>query len=112
MQYSIDFKQDADGRWTASIPDLAGVTSCGADRAEAQTKVQTLALNVLAERLEQSGAMSELLSVSFQAEKEFDLGVLLVHGIGSQRSGETLVRWGDVLLKTIRRATGNKVVTT
>src|SRR5262245_59327984 len=36
---------------------------------------------------------------------EFQLGVLLVHGIGIQRSGDTLVHWGDVLLKTIERAT-------
>ncbi len=36
--------------------------------------------------------------------KKFELGVLLVHGIGAQRSGDTLVRWGDTLLKTIERA--------
>jgi hypothetical protein len=36
---------------------------------------------------------------------KFQLGVLLVHGIGTQRPGDTLVRWGDVLLKTIERAT-------
>jgi hypothetical protein len=43
---------------------------------------------------------------------KFELGVLLVHGIGTQPSGDTLVRWGDVLLKTIRRASRNKVVVT
>ena len=37
--------------------------------------------------------------------REFQLGVLLVHGIGTQRAGDTLVHWGDVLLKTIVRAT-------
>jgi hypothetical protein len=41
--------------------------------------------------------------------REFQLGVLLVHGIGTQRPGDTLVRWGDVLLKTLRRATGGKL---
>ena len=41
--------------------------------------------------------------------KEYRLGVLLVHGIGTQPSGDTLVRWGDVLLKTIRRATRDRV---
>jgi hypothetical protein len=41
--------------------------------------------------------------------KEYDLGVLLVHGIGTQLCGETLVRWGDVLVKTIGRATRNRV---
>jgi len=46
------------------------------------------------------------------AAPEFQLGVLLVHGIGVKRSGDTLVRWGDVLLKTIGLATQPKVVTT
>jgi hypothetical protein len=41
--------------------------------------------------------------------QKFDLGVLMVHGIGTPPAGDTLVRWGDVLLKTIRRATQNKV---
>jgi hypothetical protein len=39
--------------------------------------------------------------------KEFDLGILFVHGIGSQPPRETLVRWGDTLLKVIARATEN-----
>ena len=38
-------------------------------------------------------------------EKEFRLGVLFVHGIGTQPQRDTLVRWGDVLLKVIGRAT-------
>jgi hypothetical protein len=37
--------------------------------------------------------------------RDFQLGVLLVHGIGTPRAGDTLVHWGDVLLKTIARAT-------
>ena len=37
--------------------------------------------------------------------KEFQLGVLFVHGIGTQPPRDTLVRWGDVLLKVIGRAT-------
>jgi hypothetical protein len=41
--------------------------------------------------------------------KQYRLGVLLVHGIGTQPSGDALVRWGDVLLKTIRSATRNRV---
>jgi fumarate reductase subunit D len=45
-------------------------------------------------------------------QREHQLGVLLVHGIGTQRSGDTLVRWGDVLLKTIRRATRDRVAAT
>lgn len=37
--------------------------------------------------------------------KEFRLGVLLVHGMGTQPARDTLVRWGDALLKLIGRAT-------
>jgi hypothetical protein len=37
--------------------------------------------------------------------KEFRLGILFVHGIGTQPPRDTLVRWGDVLLKVIGRAT-------
>jgi hypothetical protein len=43
--------------------------------------------------------------------KEYGLGVLLVHGIGTQPCGETLVRWGDVLIKCIQRATRDRVRT-
>jgi|GEM_PF-4305755 len=41
--------------------------------------------------------------------EDYELGILLVHGIGSQVPGETLVKWSDVLLKTIYQATGKKV---
>ncbi|HYG25166.1 MAG TPA: hypothetical protein VEH04_20550 [Verrucomicrobiae bacterium] len=40
------------------------------------------------------------------------LGILLVHGIGTQPSGESLIHWGDALLKTIRLATHGKVPVT
>jgi hypothetical protein len=68
-----------------------------------------LALRVLAERLEAGEAAPGPLTVSFQTAKEYRLGVLLVHGIGAQRLGETLVRWGDILLKTIDHATHHRV---
>jgi hypothetical protein len=42
--------------------------------------------------------------------EKFDLGVLLVHGIGTQRPGDTLVHWGDTLIKTIRAATRDQVI--
>src|SRR5262245_42495558 len=42
------------------------------------------------------------------AMKEFRLGVLFVHGIGTQPPRDTLVRWGDVLLKVISHATQKK----
>jgi hypothetical protein len=42
-------------------------------------------------------------------DKRFDLGVLLVHGIGTQSSGDLLIGWGDEILNGIRLATGDKV---
>ena len=43
---------------------------------------------------------------------EFRLGILLVHGIGSPPSGDTLVRWGDALVTTINHMTPPGVVAT
>ena len=51
MRFKVEFEQEEDGRWIAEVPDLRGVLAYGADRAEAQAKVQALALRVVAERL-------------------------------------------------------------
>ncbi len=40
------------------------------------------------------------------------LGILLVHGIGTQPAGDTITRWGDVLVKTITQASNGSVVAT
>ena len=112
MQLRIELEQNTDGRWIAAVPTLCGVRMDGADRAETLAKVQALALRVLAERLEEGEAAPDPLTVSFQTSKEYRLGVLLVHGIGAQRLGETLVRWGDILLKTIDHATRHRVEVT
>jgi hypothetical protein len=42
----------------------------------------------------------------------YQLGILLVHGIGTQPAGDTLTRWGDVLVKTIAHATNGAVTAT
>lgn len=47
---------------------------------------------------------AELQSGTSPSAREFQLGVLLVHGIGTPRPGDTLVHWGDLLLRTIERA--------
>jgi len=41
--------------------------------------------------------------------QRFQLGILLVHGIGRPRPGDTLVHWGDALIKTIGPATQYEV---
>ena len=67
MRFKVEVEQEEDGRWIAEVPDLPGVLAYGADRAEAQAKVQALALRVVAERLEHGEAGPELLDISFQA---------------------------------------------
>jgi predicted RNase H-like HicB family nuclease len=52
MPFTIDMEQEEDGRWLAEIPALPGVLAYGATREEAIRHVQTLALRVLADRLE------------------------------------------------------------
>lgn len=48
----IEIEQETDGRWVVEAPDLPGVMAYGATQAEAIRKVETLALRVMADRLE------------------------------------------------------------
>ena len=52
MEYTIETEQEKDGRWIAEITTLPGALAYGATEEEAMTKVEALALRVLAERLE------------------------------------------------------------
>ncbi len=67
MTLSIEIEQEADGRWLAEVPTLAGVMTYGLTRTDAVAKVQALALRVLADRLEHGEAVPEFLNVTFQA---------------------------------------------
>lgn len=53
MILTIEYEQEADGRWIAEIPQLPGVLTYGATAEEAATKAEILALRVMAERLDQ-----------------------------------------------------------
>ncbi|HEU0010944.1 MAG TPA: type II toxin-antitoxin system HicB family antitoxin [Verrucomicrobiae bacterium] len=52
MNLKIEIEQEEDGRWIAEVPELPGVMQYGPTRAEAVAKVKTLALRVIADRLE------------------------------------------------------------
>jgi predicted RNase H-like HicB family nuclease len=52
MDFEIVFDREEDGRWIAEIESLPGVLVYGASRAEAQSKVEALALRVIADRIE------------------------------------------------------------
>ena len=54
---TIETEREDDGRWIAEVPVLPGVLAYGRTHAEAQARVQALALNVIADRLENDEAL-------------------------------------------------------
>lgn len=56
----IGIEREDDGRWIADVPDLPGTMAYGATRADAISRVETLALRVIADRLEHGEAVPEL----------------------------------------------------
>lgn len=52
MEFEIVFDREEDGRWIAEIESLPGVLAYGATRVQAQSKVEALALRVIADRIE------------------------------------------------------------
>ena len=56
----IEIEREDDGRWIAEVPDLPGVMAYGKTRKEALTKVQSLALRVIADRLDHGEDIPEL----------------------------------------------------
>ncbi len=52
MNLAIELEQEDDGRWIAEIDELNGVLVYGETREDAIRKVKTLALRVIADRLE------------------------------------------------------------
>lgn len=60
MNFTIVHEREEDGRWLAEVPELPGVLAYGTSAQEAMSKAESLALRVIAERLEQgeSGAFN------------------------------------------------------
>lgn len=52
MEFEITFDREEDGRWIAEIEALPGVIVYGQSKQEAQSKVEALALRVIADRIE------------------------------------------------------------
>ena len=48
----IEIEREEDGRWIAEVLDLPGVMVYGIERDQAIAKVETLALRIIADRLE------------------------------------------------------------
>lgn len=67
IAFKVESEQEEDGRWLAEVVELPGVLAYGETQEAALSKVQALALRVIAERLEHGEAGPELLSISFNA---------------------------------------------
>lgn len=59
MNYIIEFEQEEDGRWIAEIPSLPGVMVYGRTKDEVESKVEALALRVIADMLEREQRTTE-----------------------------------------------------
>lgn len=60
MNLAVETEQEADGRWIAEIAQIPGALAYGANRNEAISRVEALALRVLADRLEHGEMPAEL----------------------------------------------------
>jgi predicted RNase H-like HicB family nuclease len=68
MNLPIELEQEDDGRWIAEIDELNGVLVYGKTRDDAITKVKTLALRVIADRLENGESLPQQIeSLIFEA---------------------------------------------
>ena len=67
IAFEVETEREDDGRWLAEVIELPGVLAYGETQEVALSKVQALALRVIAERLEHGEAGPELLSISFNA---------------------------------------------
>jgi predicted RNase H-like HicB family nuclease len=70
VKLTVEFDQETDGRWIASVPELAGVHVYGSSRDEALAKVLSLAYTVLADEVEHGERdATALLSVTFDTRE-------------------------------------------
>jgi predicted RNase H-like HicB family nuclease len=55
---NVELDREDDSRWIAEVPDLPGVLAYGGTREEALAKAQSLALRVLADRIDHGEPVS------------------------------------------------------
>jgi predicted RNase H-like HicB family nuclease len=67
MSLAVELEREDDGRWIAEVPELAGVLAYGLTREEALRAVQTLALRVIADRLEHGEPVPQAVLEAFSA---------------------------------------------
>lgn len=57
---NIEIERESDGRWLAEVAELPGVMCYGKTKAEAVSKVEAIALRVIADRIEHGESIPEL----------------------------------------------------
>ena len=57
MSFRVEIEHEDDGRWIAEVPDLPGCMVYAETRESALSKVEAMALRILADRLEQGEAV-------------------------------------------------------
>lgn len=57
MCFNIETEREDDGRWIAEVPTVPGALVYGASREQAISRVQALALRILADRIDQGEAL-------------------------------------------------------
>lgn len=67
MTFIVELEREEDGRWIGAVPDLPGVLAYGQTREEALAAAFTLALRVLADRIEHGEALPEPVSLQIAA---------------------------------------------
>jgi predicted RNase H-like HicB family nuclease len=67
MNLAIELEQEEGSRWIAEIDELDGVLVYGATREEAIRNVKTLALRVIADRLENDESLPHIERLVFEA---------------------------------------------
>ena len=70
MNLTIDLDREEDGRWIAEAIELPGVMCYGHSRAEAISKAERLAIEVIADRITHGELPSSALGVSFTIPDE------------------------------------------
>ncbi len=67
MIFSIEYEQEDDGRWLAEVLELPGALAYGRTVQEAISKVQALALRILADKIEHGEVPPDMLDIKFAA---------------------------------------------
>lgn len=67
MTFTVEYERESDGRWLAEVVELPGVLAYGQSSDAAVARAQTLALRVLADRLEHGEGPPEFMNISFAA---------------------------------------------